>query len=201
LLLLRDELLAVAQIPNIDATLALDWTKVPSEAPAPQWANTTAYQLVHDGKYRFASPKFKDEQRVVGRTLADWLISVIDRHPLLRQTDGVVVVPGHDARRESFGARLAVSVAHHNNRRTVDVRAVHEFRVAAKNVDELNRANLLKDQFECNQKLERRRLLIIDDVIHTGSTVAEIGGVLRTAGAAQILALGAAKTLRSPSRG
>lgn len=197
--LLGHHVLTVKSPGYVDFALALDWYKTPIEGQSPaDWPNTVAGDLVHRGKYWYSKkPSDAGRQRECGRAVVDRFLSVINSHPLLKVIDGVAAVPGHDARRVSFGARLAATVARDLETPLVRCAALAEFRTPAKSLDLSERAAAIANQFICRDDLTGWSLLIIDDIFSSGSTVAETARALRMAGATHIAGLCAVRTMRS----
>jgi adenine/guanine phosphoribosyltransferase-like PRPP-binding protein len=183
---------------DVDYAIALDWTKQPIEGEHPHaWPNTRIYDLVHKGKYWYKTPSGIDQQRQVGRALTTELLTLIDRHPLLRTTDAVVAVPGHDAKVVSFGSRLAASVAYQRGVRFESTRAVATFRTPAKTLDLAERAEVITGKFVCGADLSGADVVIVDDLYSSGTTAAETARVVRLSGARRVAVLCAVRTLRS----
>lgn len=185
---------------NVDFAIALDWYKTPVDGLSPRdWPFTSSADLAHRGKYWYDDdPKDAAKQRKCGLALVDRLSAVISQHPLLSATDAVVAVPGHDARRVSFGARLAAAIARHLAKPLVRCAGLAAFRTPAKSLDLSARASMIANQFVCSDELTGLSLLIIDDIYSSGSTVAETARVVREAGATNVACLCAVRTMRSP---
>ena len=182
---------------SVDYAIAVDWTMTPQEGvDSHSWPRTPIYDLVNRGKYQYRSPAAAQQQSQVGRAAAEWLCRVIERHPLLRNVDVVAAVPGHDARLLSFGARLAATVAAIRGIRFVPCASRSQYRAQAKDLDASNRAAVISNQFVYGENLTGLRTLIVDDVYHSGATVAEAARAIRAAGAVSVAALTPARTLR-----
>lgn len=194
--LLRDVL--TLRCPDMVAfALALDWTKIPEDGvAASRWARTEVYDLIHGGKYRFRRPEDVARLRQVGNALVDRLCAVMDRHPVLGRADAVVAVPGHDSEVLSFGSRLAAATARRRDLPLVRCTSTVPFRTAAKNLDGAVRAANIDGTFRCNDDITGQRIVIVDDLYSTGSTVSETARALRQAGARGVAVLCGVRTLR-----
>ena len=180
---------------TLDTVLALDWYKQPVEGVFPtDWPNTDVGELVHLGKYRYKTDG--DRQTEIGRLLMPRVSAVIKEHPLLRKADAVLDVPGHDSERVSFGSRMAATVARDFEMKKLRVKARDKFRTEAKNLDPLQRAEMLAGQFSISDDLGGKTVVIVDDVFHSGASMGETARAARHAGAKQVLGICAARTLR-----
>lgn len=181
---------------NLTVGVALDWYKKPLEGVPPNsWPNTEIGQLIHRGKYWYQTDAQK--QAEVGRDVVRRLCWVIERHPVLRQVDVVLDVPGHDSRkRVSFGSRMADAIARNLGRDRVRVQTRDEFRPEVKGLDAAGRAAVLRDQFRIDQSLLDRVVLVVDDVLHSGDSMNEVVGTAYRAGAKRVDGICAARTLR-----
>jgi adenine/guanine phosphoribosyltransferase-like PRPP-binding protein len=184
--------------PSVDFALALEWYKVPEADVHPRnWRNTELGELVRRGKYWYTDPSRYEDLRTVGLALVARLRRLIDEHPLLSTVDAVVAVPGHDASVVSFGARLASSVARQEGLLLAKCVASTRYRTPAKNLDPAGRQVVIVGQFSCAVDLSNMRVLIIDDVYGSGTTVAETARAARAAGAVEVASLCAVRTMRT----
>ncbi|HEX8306575.1 MAG TPA: hypothetical protein VF612_16995 [Jatrophihabitans sp.] len=198
LLTLLREVLTLPSSGALDFAIAIDWTKSPAEGVRSQdWSNTEIFQLVHRAKYWYRESKDAQKQRDMGLAVVAQLRAVIERHPLLREVDAIVAVPGHDSKVVSFGARLAAAVAHQRQIRFVRCAALKEFRTPAKSLDFAARRTAIENQFVCSENLRALRVLVIDDIYSSGVTAGETARALRVAGANGVAVLSAVRTMRS----
>jgi adenine/guanine phosphoribosyltransferase-like PRPP-binding protein len=183
---------------SLDYALALDWTKQPVDGTeARLWPETRVGDLVRRGKYWYKDPQRVTALRQVGRALTAELCNLICRHVLLRTTDTILAVPGHDARVLSFGARLASSVANELNLSFAPLNSLSDFRTPAKNLDQSARYAVIGGQFRCDLNLEGQSVLVVDDLYGSGTTAGEAARAARAAGATQVAALCAVRTMKS----
>jgi len=172
----------------IDTGIALDFYKDPSSHHDPmQWSDTYAGSLIYRGKYC--------GNTAAEQELAERLARVIERHPTYAAADYVLVVPGHDQTRVSFGERLATTVAGLVNKPVVRVRALNLQRAQAKARQPGDPA--LADEFEVGDEVAGRVLIAVDDVWGHGDTMGAIAGKAKSAGANAFLALVGARRMRS----
>jgi len=181
---------------NLIVGVALDWYKKPVEGVPPNsWPNTEVGELIHRGKYWYQTDAQK--QAEVGRDVVSRLCRAIQRHPVLRQVEVILDVPGHDSRkRVSFGSRMADAIARNLGRDRIRVQTRDEFRPAAKSLDAAGRAAVLRDQFRVDQSLVDRVVLVVDDVLRSGDSMNEVVGVAYRAGAKRVDGICAARTLK-----
>jgi len=197
LLTLLGDILTLPCGNELDYALALDWYKIPVEGvEGTSWSNTPIANLVHRGKYWYRGSKDAGKQKRCGLALVKLLVPVISQHPLLCDVAAIAAVPGHDSKVVSFGARLADAVARTLNKLSVRCDALNDFRPPAKSLEPAARASVINNQFVCNEYLDGKSLLIIDDVYRSGSTANETARALRAAGATQVSSLCAVRTMR-----
>ncbi len=183
---------------DVDFAIALDWTKAPEHGVDPTlWSSTPTYDLIKRGKYWYKDERWVASLKEVGSALAELLGSAIDQHPLLGAVDAIAAVPGHDAKQLSFGQRLAHAVAQRQNIELIRCTCVTPFRTPAKNLTQEQRAAVINGQFRCSRDLTDRRVLIVDDIYSSGTSVSETARALRVAGAVRVASLCGARTLTS----
>jgi competence protein ComFC len=149
-------------------------------------------KLVHDFKY--------GHQRHLRHPLADWLGETM-RDPRLhgRRFDMIVPVPLHPARERERGFNQAALLAELLARRiAVPLRmALERIRYTRTQTayDRAERMENLHDAFRLRKNMNVRQLhvLLIDDVLTTGSTLSECARVLKEAGAISVHAATAAR--------
>ncbi|MTI80546.1 MAG: ComF family protein [Firmicutes bacterium] len=149
------------------------------------------HRLKYQGKQQLATP--------LGRLMAQQVVNEM----VYRSVDMVVPIPMAPSklRRRAFNQAhlLAVEVA-----KAID-RPLNE--VLQKKTDTVPQANLTRQQREKNLQqafflvdnvnIHQRKILLIDDVITTGSTLSAAADVLRQGGASAVLALTLAATPRT----
>ncbi len=149
-------------------------------------------KLVHQFKYGHALH--------LRHPVADWLCETLDDPRLRgRRFDLVVPVPLHPARERERGFNQAALLAELLcARRQLPLAPVLErirFTTTQTVFDRSARMENLRDAFRLRKKADVRglRVLVIDDVLTTGSTLSECARVLRKAGALSVHAATAAR--------
>ena len=149
-------------------------------------------RLVHQFKY--------SRQRYLRFPIADWLLETL-RDPRLqgRRFDIIVPVPLHPARERERGFNQATLLAELMVEPTgLPLRPILErirFTTTQTAHDRAERMENLRDAFRLRKNGDVRdlRVLLIDDVLTTGSTLSECARVLKAAGALSVHAATAAR--------
>jgi ComF family protein len=149
-------------------------------------------KLVHEFKY--------GKQRHLRYPLAQWLRETLSDPRLCgRQFDVIVPVPLHPARERERGFNQAALLAELFARSAaVPLRPVLErvrYTTTQTAYDRAERMENLRDAFRLrkNRDVRELRVLLIDDVLTTGSTLSECARVLKAAGAISVHAATAAR--------
>lgn len=149
-------------------------------------------KLVHEFKY--------GHQRHLRHPLAEWLRETMNDSRLRgRRFDLIVPVPLHPARERERGFNQATLLAELLARQVaVPLRAVLErirYTMTQTAYDRAERMENLRDAFRLRKNMNVRELhvLLIDDVLTTGSTLSECARVLKEAGALSVHAATAAR--------
>jgi competence protein ComFC len=149
-------------------------------------------KLVHEFKY--------GHQRHLRHPLAAWLGETMGDSRLRgRRFDLIVPVPLHPARERERGFNQATLLAELLARQVaVPLRAVLErvrYTTTQTAHDRAERMENLRDAFRLRKKMNVRelRVLLIDDVLTTGSTLSECARVLKESGAISVHAATAAR--------
>jgi ComF family protein len=149
-------------------------------------------KLIHEFKY--------GQQLHLRRPVADWLSETLD-DPRLRERrfDIVIPVPLHPARKRERGFNQAEALAEIFCQRaglTMST-ALERIRYTTTQTvfDRTERMENLRDAFRLRPKtnVQGLRVLLIDDVLTTGSTLSECARVLKLAGAISVHAATAAR--------
>jgi ComF family protein len=134
----------------------------------------------------------------VARLLGDWLSEALaDRSNPLPQA--IIPVPLHAARMRERGFNQALEIARPIARRLgipMLPNAVSRIRHTAPQMglDARTRRSNIHGAFIVSQPIQLQHVAILDDVVTTASTVAEIAKVLRTAGVQEITIWACART-------
>ena len=149
-------------------------------------------KLVHEFKY--------NRQRYLCHPLSDWLAETLDDLRLRdRRFDFIVPVPLHPTRERERGFNQAQLLAEGLAARShLPVRPALErirYTTTQTQFDRHERMENLRDAFRLRKKEDVRdcRVLLIDDVLTTGSTLSECAHVLKKAGALTVHAATAAR--------
>lgn len=149
-------------------------------------------KLVHEFKYA--------RQRQLRHPLAAWLgENMRDARLRGRRFDVIVPVPLHRARERERGFNQAMLLAELLSRQVaVPLRDLLErirYTTTQTAYDRSERMENLRDAFRLRKKMHVRelRVLLIDDVLTTGSTLSECARVLKEAGALSVHAATAAR--------
>jgi hypothetical protein len=190
------DILTLQRCPKLDFGLALDWYKIPdSTIDSRSWLNTPNGELVHKGKYWY--PNNRQEQSKVGMQLVQNMSGIFPRHSALDRATIVLDVPGHDSERLSFGSRLATTVANATGKTMVKVQGRSKFRPAAKNLSASERAKIFRDEFFIPDDIRGGRVVIIDDVYKSGTSMGAVAEAARDVGALTVVGFAAVRTLSS----
>lgn len=148
------------------------------------------HALKYGGKLALAEP--------LGRALAE----VAAAEGLLAATDLVVPVPLHPRRQAHRGFNQAEELACSLGRAADKpvVRALVRVRdtPSQTELDERQRRSNVRGAFQPRRDLRGMRVLLVDDVVTTGSTLRECARVLKAAGAAEVRAVTVAIVTQDP---
>jgi competence protein ComFC len=132
--------------------------------------------------------------------VSSWLSAVLDDDRLRgREFDLIIPVPLHPARRRERGFNQAELLAETLSKRmSIPSRLSLErirYTTTQTAFDRTERMENLRDAFRLrkNEEVQQLRVLLIDDVLTTGSTLSECARVLKTGGAASVYAATAAR--------
>ncbi|MDR5683094.1 MAG: ComF family protein [Armatimonadota bacterium] len=158
---------------------------------------------VYDGLLREAIHALKYARRLaLAEPLGEMLAGTILGESRLGATDALVPVPLHPRREGRRGFNQAEEIA-----RTVSARCgLPVRRLLARRrdtqpqagLDESERRDNVDGAFAVRGAVRGLQVLLIDDVVTTGSTLAACARALRTAGAAGVCAAAVAMTVRDP---
>jgi len=157
----------------------------------------------YDGRLREAIHALKYGKRLaLADPLGTALANVVSGDPILRAADVLVPVPLHPGRWSERGFNQAEELGRVAARRTAIPlrRLVVRVRPTAPQteLDEEERRRNVRDAFAVSGAAAGLRVLLVDDVVTTGSTLRECARALRRAGARDVYAAVVARTVRDP---
>ena len=142
----------------------------------------SARSIVHDLKYR--------NVRIAAPYVARLLAGYLERNPY--PIDAYCPVPLHPRRERNRGFNQSELIASELSRITgvpVDTSVLRRTRNTPPQVNMETpgaRQRNIADAFKCQEDLHRRRYMLIDDVVTTGSTMSACADALKDAGAANV---------------
>jgi ComF family protein len=149
-------------------------------------------QLIHDFKY--------NKQLHLRHVVAGWLVATLDDPRLQgRRFDLVIPVPLHPTRKRERGFNqaelLAEALSAHANLPMRNALERIRYTTTQTAFDRSERMENLHNAFRLRKMADVRglRVLLIDDVLTTGSTLSECARVLKAAGAISVHAATAAR--------
>lgn len=149
-------------------------------------------QVIHDFKYG----RRVHLRRLVGR----WLAQALDDPRLVgRRFDCIVPVPLHPARKRERGFNQAELLARElrgaSGIELRDLLSRIRYTTTQTQFDRQERMENLKNAFRLRRgcDVQGLRMLLVDDVLTTGSTLSECARVLKQAGAVSVYAVTAAR--------
>jgi ComF family protein len=127
-----------------------------------------------------------ERARLLGELMAQWLVSVVDVPP-----DHIIPVPLHSTRLRERGFNQAVELARPVAKQfglSLNLGGVRRTRATPPQSDLSRKERLknIKGAFEVNESLSGQ-VVIVDDVMTTGSTADELAKTLLDAGAEQVV--------------
>jgi len=177
----------------LDAAIALDFYRRPVEEGSSETVHTETGALI--GKIKDYTPATEEEWNRAGQALCDSLSDVVVRHEWFNEATHILPVPGHTRAKRSVSGILGTLLSHELGISLTTVEAKSEDRKPAKNMTPEERKALLHE-FVVKEDLEGRTVLVLDDVYHTGCTMAGVANAAKRAGATTVLGLAAARNLR-----
>jgi predicted amidophosphoribosyltransferase len=141
--------------------------------------------------------KYEGDAKAV-RELAALVAERAAQHPGIRRADLVLAVPACPSRTSlMLPDVLAEAIA-----RAIDRPRPRDVLVKTRptNVKDLagaeERVAALQGAYHVTRRLEGRRVVLVDDLLQSGSTLNHVAGLLRQAGASEVIGFAATKTLR-----
>jgi hypothetical protein len=123
------------------------------------------------------------------RELHDAMVELIETHPAYAATGIVTSPPGSTGDGNSFGERLGQALASRTGKTFIPTAG------PARPPQKEEGERAVRDDFVLTERINER-VLVIDDVFHTGSTLDATARAARRSGATEVITLTAARTLR-----
>jgi len=183
---LLSTVLTLTPVRGIDLAISLDWHKQPGEND--DLINTEMGRSIQYTKYA-TYPNGSSSRREWAKLVSAMSKFVLE-HPEYVEAGAITAPPGHLSNGNSYGEKLAKAIARETQIPYLPMTANGE-RLPQK---ESSVIPDLTDEFEMEMSVEGT-ILIIDDVFHTGSTLAGAAAAVRRAGASKVLSLTATRTL------
>lgn len=173
---------------DVDIAMSLDWHKAENASGA--LINTQTGQWIQYTKY--APYPNGSSSREARRNLIRSFAAFIKAHPIYASSDFVTAPPGHLADGKSFGELLAQDVARAAGKPFVPMQASGPRKeLKSGETGQID----LSGQFSMSMRVHGR-VLIVDDVYHSGATMDAAATTCRVAGASEVLVLTATRALR-----
>jgi hypothetical protein len=178
---------------GIDGAVALDFYSRSNGADQGLEPTETGALVRTIKSYGYAS---SDQIRSAGQELGQMLTDTVASHPWLRSAVRILPVPGHDPRVVvSAGVRIGHTLGRTLALNLIAVDTRRDYRPPAKNMTSDERAALL-DEFIVVDDLVGCTVLVVDDLYHTGYTMAGVAKAARAAGAVTVLGIVPARVMR-----
>lgn len=139
--------------------------------------------------------------RALARPMGGWLALAMEHYPELKAAEVIVPVPLHWRQRRARGFNQALLLARALGRWTgLPVQGRWLRRVkntrSQTGLTVRQREENVRGAFQVRKKLDKRRILLIDDVCTTGATLNASGGALKRAGAEAVYGLTLARVVQ-----
>jgi hypothetical protein len=178
---------------SVDFAIALDWFNTVVDGAVGDLTDLADH--VHRAKHVYAPLGDVENLKQVGGAVVDEIAEFVGQHPIMKNADAIAFPPGHDPRAISFGSRVAAGVAQRLDLPLVRCTASQKLRAPARSLAFSARAGALSGQFRCPEGVLGQRVVIVDDVYASGTTVEETARALRAAGADQVMSIAAIRTM------
>ena len=149
-------------------------------------------QLIHELKY--------NRRLKVAGFLAEGMVEYLQAHPEFKDFDSISAVPLHTVRKRERGFNQSELIARHIARRLnlhyISPVQRSRYTSSQTRLHRDDRLGNLKGAFKPERKtpkLLNRRIILVDDIFTTGSTINEVSGVLKASGSLQVAGLTAAR--------
>ncbi|WP_206792261.1 ComF family protein [Amycolatopsis sp. MtRt-6] len=137
----------------------------------------------------------RDDAESAGRQVIDLMEGVVSDHAWLSTATRIIPVPGHSVTEVATSVRIGAALAGSFGIPLTQVTTRSRDRKPAKHMPPSERKDLL-DEFRIEESLAHRTVLVVDDVYHTGRTMAGVARAAKRAGADVVLGLAGARNFR-----
>jgi len=133
-------------------------------------------------------PQFKFHQQIKHAKWLGHLMKSSLQHTLWQKPDLIIPIPLHAKRLAHRGYNQAELLSHFVDRKKLknDVLMRVKYTNAQSELTRRERIHNLKHAFDCEQDLSGKTILLVDDVLTTGSTLNEAAKVLKQKGATTV---------------
>lgn len=178
----------------LNAAIALDLYKEPVTSKSGEVLEyTETAKLIR--LLKGSPPATRDEVNRAGQALCESLSSAVLRHEWFNEATRILPVPSHDRDKPSIPVMLGALLAQEVGIPWTAVQSTTKYRKLVKKMSDRERAALLHE-FRIDEDLTGQTVLVVDDIYHTGSTMAGVANAARQAGATTVLGLAMARDTR-----
>lgn len=177
----------------LDAAIALDFYTRPAKNGSGDLVYTSTAQSIRLIKH-YESAEQAEVDRA-GQELCRSLSDAIVRHEWFNEATRILAVPGHARDKPSVSVLLGTLLSRELGIELTSVSCTTPLRKPGKLMSPRERATMLHE-FRVDEDLAGETILVLDDVYHTGYTMAGVANAARRAGAGTVLGLAAARNLR-----
>lgn len=155
------------------------------------------YSLVYNKRIREVVKEYKFHKKsYLYKPLGNLMLDTAKTYNLRDEVDLIIYIPIHRRKEAIRGynqceliadllaKELQINISHNNFYKKKNTKSQNK-------LDRLSRMENLKDSFDLKNphEIENKRILLIDDIITTGSTMIESGRLLKRAGAKKVIGL------------
>lgn len=154
---------------------------------------------MRDLVYRAKTYRGKAGDPAEAKRLAGLFADRMAQHPAIMTSDVILPIPANPPKEphnlpDLLGEALAVKTGvPFRSDILIKARATPEI----KNLPNEEKLAALRDAYETDSRLDGKKVVFVDDILYSGTTLGVVGEVLVNAGAAQTIGTVATKTLRS----
>jgi hypothetical protein len=149
--------------------------------------------------YQAKTYETKRGNRVAAERLASLMANRFEKHPGMRRADAVISVPTNPPKYpHNLPAVLAKGLSDRFGLPTRDEWLVKKHPTPQlKNLPNREKLEALQGAYSVTESLTDLNLLLVDDLVRSGSTLGHLGQLLKEAGTATVIGVAATKTMRT----